>query len=64
MRNRIKNLIKDIHHKAARYLLANHHTILLPKFNAHLMCAKENGKISKATVRTMLKWSHGIVEVS
>ncbi|CAG8663590.1 10009_t:CDS:2, partial [Scutellospora calospora] len=57
---KIKNLIKDCHHKIIRYIYENYQTILLPKFETQDMACNINGnrKISSKTAKKMLDWSH------
>jgi len=58
MRKKIKNLIKEIHFKTARFLVDNFDVILLPTFETSQMAGKKNRKLRSKTVRAMLTWSH------
>ena len=48
-RNRIKNLIDELHHKTARYLVDNFDIILLPTFETKNMVKRGTRKIRKKT---------------
>jgi putative transposase len=58
MRKKIKNLIKEIHFKTARFLVDTFDVILLPTFETSHMAGKKNRKLRSKTVRAMLTWSH------
>jgi len=58
MRKKIKNLIKEIHFKTARFLVDNFDVVLLPTFETSQMAGKKNRKLRSKTVRAMLTWSH------
>lgn len=58
MRRRIRNLVKDVHWKAAHWLCTNFKDIIIPPFQVSNMVSKKNRKITKKTVRCMLTWSH------
>ena len=58
MRNRIKDLIDEVHHKTAKFLVDNFEIILLPSFDVSQMVKKAKRKINSKTVRSMLTWSH------
>jgi len=51
---KIKDLITEIHHKLALFLVRNFDTILLPSFETSNMVTKLCSKVS----RSMLGWSH------
>ncbi|NET66091.1 MAG: transposase [Moorea sp. SIO1G6] len=55
---RIKNLINEIHQKAARFLVDNFDVILLPTFETSEMSRKGKRKIRSKTVRNLLTFSH------
>ena len=60
---RIRNLVDDVHKKAACWLLRNYSEILLPSFQSGKMVQKvsDSGKrrtLGKTTVRNMQHWSH------
>ncbi|MEN8214942.1 MAG: transposase [Pseudomonadota bacterium] len=58
MRKKIKNLIKEIHFKTARFLVDNFDVILLPTFETSQMASKYGRKLRSKTVRAMLTWAH------
>jgi putative transposase len=58
MRNRIRDLVDEIHHKTARFLVDNFDIILLPSFDVNQMVKKGRRKINSKTARSMLTWSH------
>jgi len=59
MRERIQNLISDLHHKAALWLVKNFRMIVIPKFDAREMTIRKARKISSKTARKMLTLAHG-----
>jgi len=58
LREGIKDRIKDLHRKTAKYLCENYNTIFLPKFGSSNMIKKRGRKIHSKTVRSMLTYSH------
>jgi putative transposase len=58
LRKKIKNLIKEIHFKTARFLMDSFDVILLPTFETSQMVGKSKRKLTNKTVRAMLTWSH------
>ena len=58
IRKRIKNLVNELHHKVARYLVDNFDIILLPTFETSQMTHRGSRKLQKKTVRQMLTLSH------
>jgi putative transposase len=58
MRKKIKNLVKEIHFKTARFFVNNFDVILLPTFETSQMAGKKSRKLRSKTVRAMLTWSH------
>ena len=64
MESRIRNLVDDVHKKAARWLLDRFKLILLPEFSSSGMTRRKRGAagtrrtLAKSTVRAMLHWSH------
>jgi putative transposase len=58
MRKKIKNLIKEIHFKTARFFVNNFDVILLPTFETSQMVGKKSRKLRSKIVRAMLTWSH------
>ncbi|NEQ60874.1 MAG: transposase [Moorea sp. SIO4A1] len=55
---KIQNLINELHHKTARFLVDNFDIILLPTFETSQMSKKGNRKIRSKTVRNMLTFAH------
>ncbi len=58
IRGRIKNLIDELHKKAARFLVDNFDIILLPTFETSQMSLKAKRRIKAKSVRQMLTLSH------
>ena len=58
MRNKIQDLIKDLHNKTASVLVNSYKLILLPTFDVSQMVVKSGRKIRSKSVRQMLAWSH------
>ncbi|NEO82383.1 MAG: transposase [Moorea sp. SIO4G3] len=55
---RLQNLVNELHHKAARFLVDNFDVILLPTFETSQMSKKTTRKIRSKTVRNMLSFAH------
>ncbi|WP_364420578.1 transposase [Moorena sp. SIO3H5] len=55
---KIQNLINELHHKTARFLVDNFDVILLPTFETSQMSKKKGRKIRSLTVRNMLNFAH------
>jgi putative transposase len=58
MREQVKNLIDELHHKAALFLVSNFDHILLPTFETSQMVSKSGRKLKNKTVRSMLTFAH------
>ena len=58
MREKIKNLIDELHHQAARFYVDNFDVILLPKFETSQMANKVHRKIRSKTVRSLMSFAH------
>ncbi|MGK7897518.1 MAG: RNA-guided endonuclease InsQ/TnpB family protein [Xenococcus sp. (in: cyanobacteria)] len=58
IRAKIRNLVDELHHKIARFLVDNFDVILLPSFETSEMAIKKGRKIRAKTVRQMLTLSH------
>ncbi|PPT09092.1 Transposase IS605 OrfB [Geitlerinema sp. FC II] len=58
MRLKIRNLIDELHHKTARFLVDNFDVILLPTFETSQMSKRSQRQIRSKTVRSMLSFSH------
>ncbi len=55
---KIQNLIGELHHKTARFLVDNFDVILLPTFETAEMSKKGSRKIRSKTVRNLLNFAH------
>ncbi|NJR46135.1 MAG: transposase [Hyellaceae cyanobacterium CSU_1_1] len=58
LKSKIQHLVKELHHKTARFLVDNFDVILLPTFESGQMVSKSRRKIRSKTVRQMLTLSH------
>lgn len=60
LRQKIKDLAKDLHYKVAKFLVMNYNEIMLPKFETSKMMTKKGGrrKINNKAARSMACWSH------
>lgn len=58
IRERIRNLVDELHWKVARFLTDNFDVILLPTFETKGMTAKASRRIRKKSVRQLLSFSH------
>lgn len=58
MRWKIRDLVDELHHKAARFLVDNFDIILLPTFEVSGMVVKKARKLRSKSVRQMLTWAH------
>ena len=58
MRLRIENLISELHHKAARFLVDTFDVILLPTFETSDMVERGRRRIKSKTVRNLLSLAH------
>lgn len=56
--DRVRNLVDDVHKKAAKWLCENHQVVLIPKFSSQQMTRRGERRIHTKTVRSMLHWSH------
>lgn len=57
-RNRIKNLVDEMHRKAVHFLVSNYKTILLPEYSTSNMLKKGKRRITSKTARMMATWAH------
>ena len=55
---KIKNLIDELHHQSARFIVDNFDVILLPTFETSQMSKRGRRKIKSKTVRNMLNFAH------
>lgn len=58
MRQKVQNLIDELHHKTALFLVKNFDCILLPTFETSQMVGRSGRKIRSQTVRNMLTFAH------
>lgn len=58
MQNRIHDLIDELHHKAACFLVKNFDVIVLPAFETQGMVRRGARKLRAKSVRSMLTFSH------
>ncbi len=58
MRQRITNLVDELHWQAARWLTSTYGIILLPTFETHDMTRRAGRKIRSKTARMMLSFRH------
>ena len=58
IREKIKNLVKDLHNKVSSFLVNNYKVIFLPTFETSQMVRAQQRKIRSKTARNMLTWSH------
>ena len=55
---KIQNLVNELHHKTARYLVDNFDVILLPAFRSSEVVIRGQRKIRSKTVRNLLNYAH------
>ena len=58
MRQRITNLVDELHWQLARWLTSNYRIILLPTFETHDLTQRAGRKIRSKTARMMLTFRH------
>ncbi len=58
LKNKIKDLVSELHYKIAKFLTSNFKVIFIPDFETSSMSKKASRKISSKTVRSMLTLSH------
>ncbi|MDT9307728.1 MAG: transposase [Limnospira sp. PMC 1291.21] len=58
MRERIRNLVDDLHKKVAHFLVNHYKLIFLPTFNSSQMVLKSRRKLNSKSVKNLLTWSH------
>jgi len=58
LREKIHNLIEELHNKVACFLVKNFDVILLPTFETQQMVSKTKRKIKSKTARAMMTFSH------
>ena len=58
IREKIRNIVKDVHCKLAKYLCTTYNNILLPEFKSQSMINKKDRKIGSKTARAIMTWAH------
>nr|WP_157862492.1 RNA-guided endonuclease TnpB family protein [Nitrosococcus halophilus] len=58
LRWKIKDLIREVHWKCARFLCENFEVVFIPDFETQQMASRTKRKLRKKSVRAMLTWSH------
>jgi putative transposase len=58
MRERLRNLVDELHKKLSTWLCRNYEVILIPEFRSSGMIGKHNRRLTSKVVRQMLTWSH------
>jgi putative transposase len=58
LRCQVKNLVKELHHNSAKFLVDNFDVILLATFETSQMVSKSRRKLRNKTVRQILTLSH------
>jgi putative transposase len=58
LKAKIQHMVKELHHKTAKFLVNQFDVILLPSFETSQMVSKSRRKIRSKTVRQMLTLSH------
>jgi IS605 OrfB family transposase len=58
LRNKVTNLVTDLHHKFAKWLCMNYHYVLLPRFETQQMVCRKQRKINSKTAWLLSTWSH------
>ena len=58
MRDKVKNLVDELHHKMALFLVRNFDGILLSTFETSNMVKRAGRQIGNRSVRSMLTFAH------
>ena len=58
LRLKIINLVDELHHQAAKYLIDNYDLILIPSFETQDMSRRAGRRIGRKSVRNLLTFSH------
>ena len=58
VRERVRNLVDDVHRKACSWLCATYDTIALPRFDTGGIVRRKGRRLTRGTVRSMLRWAH------
>ncbi|MEG4285420.1 transposase [Microcoleus sp. A006_D1] len=58
LKAKIQDMVKELHHKTAKFLVDNFDLIFLPSFESSQMVSKSRRKLRSKTVRQMLTLSH------
>jgi transposase len=59
IRDKIRNLVDDLHRRLIKWIVTNFDRVVLPPFNGHEMNTRGQRQIRAKTVRQMMTWSHG-----
>jgi putative transposase len=59
IREKIRNLVDDLHRRLIKWIVTNFDRVVLPPFNGHNMNTRGQRKIRAKTVRQMMSWAHG-----
>lgn len=59
LRQKIKDLVQEVHRKAALWLCQTFDIVVLPIFGSRDMSRRRGRRLRSRTVRQMLTWSHG-----
>lgn len=59
IREKIRNLVDDLHRRLIKWIVMNFDRVVLPPFNGHNMNTRGQRKIRTKTVRQMMTWAHG-----
>jgi len=54
IRKKIRNLVDEVHKKFTKWIVEQHHIVLLPKFETQRMIRRANRRIGSKTARAML----------
>jgi putative transposase len=58
LREKVKNLVREVHKKCSTWLCRNYRRILIPIFEVANMVQRKKRKINSKVVRSLLTWSH------
>lgn len=58
MRQKMRHLVDELHHKVALFLVQHYDVILLPTFETRQMVSRGARKLRKKSVRSMLSFAH------
>lgn len=58
LRDRVKNIQRDLHYQCAHFLVSRYDTLIIPVFGSKQMSSKLNRRLRTKTVRSMLGLGH------